>query len=379
MFVEALNQIGNVSALFFVSKGCDLSTEAQRRYRKILREQWNIINASLVERYERPSYSNWNLYYSGIFGLSRQLRYGELAGTSHAQAIKQCLLDWKIDAIFAHRLDITVPLLRSTADLPPVYFDLDDIEHIKFIRDIHQPPKWIGKLQFYAQVPAIIVGERKAACFAKKTFVCSDVDKRYLTRILHFPKVITIPNAVPIPILRAVTNEQTLLFLGHLAYAPNSIGADFLVQNIWPIIYREMPNARLIIAGDKAEYTISYHQPTSGVEFIGFVDDLDEIYQRTRVVCCPLLSGGGTRIKILEAAGYGKPVVSTTIGAEGLEFKNNIEILLRDSAEEFAKACINLLKDKSICEQLGRTARAAVIEKYDRKTIIKNIIKHLVC
>ena len=138
-----------------------------------------------------------------------------------------------------------------------------------------------------------------------------------------------------------------------------------------------MPEARLIIAGASPEYIRGYHSRLPSVEFPGFVDDLDSLYRRSRVVCAPILSGGGTRVKIIEAAAHGKPIASTRLGAEGLDLRDGHELLLRDDPESFAQACLHLLKDSTLCERLGRTAFEAANRHYDRANIIRLIQKYL--
>ena len=83
-------------------------------------------------------------------------------------------------------------------------------------------------------------------------------------------------------------------------------------RDVWPLIRKACPEARLIIAGNKPERIPSFASHPPGVEFTGFVEDLGQLYQRVGIVCCSILSGGGTRLKILEAAAYGKAIVSTT-------------------------------------------------------------------
>src|SRR4030095_7177078 len=93
--------------------------------------------------------------------------------------------------------------------------------------------------------------------------------------------------------------------------------------------------------------------------------------------CCPIRTGGGTRIKVIEAAAYGKPIVSTHVGAEGLEFEDGREILLRDEPQAFADACIELFRDGSLSSSLGQTARAKAIKLYDRQHVIQLIQQEL--
>jgi glycosyltransferase involved in cell wall biosynthesis len=151
------------------------------------------------------------------------------------------------------------------------------------------------------------------------------------------------------------------------------VAADHLIKNIWPAVLSSLPEARLLVAGAKPESLTSYTEKPRGVTFVGFVDDLAKLYEEVAVVCCPILSGAGTRIKILEAAAYGRPIVSTTIGAEGIELKNGEEILIRDDPKSFAEACIRLLTDKSLAIRIGNRARAAVERKYMREEVIGNI------
>src|SRR6266545_314988 len=167
--------------------------------------------------------------------------------------------------------------------------------------------------------------------------------------------------------------SKALLFLATYAYGPNIIAAEFLIRDVWPLIRQACPDARLIIAGNKPERIPSFSSHPPGVEFTGFVEDLGEVYQRVRIVCCSILSGGGTRLKILEAAAYGKAIVSTPVGAEGLELRDGIEIVIGAGASAFARACVDLLEDPARCQALGVAAREAVARRYDRNEIVVRI------
>jgi glycosyltransferase involved in cell wall biosynthesis len=263
------------------------------------------------------------------------------------------------------------PALLTRRPLPPIYLDLDDIEHVKMLRQLRQPPFWPGKYLYYLQVPALVSGERRAIKLARKSFVCSDVDRNYLATRWRLPGVVTLPNAVRIPTEYGTEpGSRSLLLVATYAYAPNIIAAEFLVKDVWPLVREACPDARLVVAGNKPERIPSFERNPTGVEFTGFVPDLELLYRSAAIVCCPVLSGGGTRIKILEAAAYGKAVVSTLVGAEGLEFRDGVEIILRDGARAFANGCIELLGDLSRREDLGRAAREVVALRYDRRRIV---------
>jgi glycosyltransferase involved in cell wall biosynthesis len=212
---------------------------------------------------------------------------------------------------------------------------------------------------------------------ARRTFVCSELDRSYLTKWWRLAGVDTVPNAANAVKLLPVASNPTLLFLGSFRYRPNIEAAEFLIEQIWPHVYQAMPEARLIVAGILPARIRGYDVGIPGVEFTGFVDDLAGLYQRARVVCAPILAGGGTRIKIIEAAGYGKAVVATRVGAEGLDMRDGIELLLRDDPGSFADACLQLLNDPVLCERLGRAAHATVSRSYDRANIVSLIQGYL--
>ena len=138
-----------------------------------------------------------------------------------------------------------------------------------------------------------------------------------------------------------------------------------------------MPEARLMVAGIFSESVEFFKGSFPGVEFVGFVQDLEGLYRRSRVVCAPILSGSGTRVKILEAASYGKPVVATQLGAEGLGLRDGSDILLRDDPAEFAAGCLKLLREEELCHQLGAALRGSVMQRFSRAKVIESIQKEI--
>jgi glycosyltransferase involved in cell wall biosynthesis len=261
------------------------------------------------------------------------------------------------------------PILLTREALPPVFFDLDDIESIAFRRGIRYLPKTSSRLLSYLMLPALFWGQYRSVRLSHRTFICSEIDRRYLTKCYRLKGVVIIPNAVKIPEEQPLAPEPMLLFIGSYSFKPNLDAAEFLIKQIWPLVHQKIPNATLIIAGSHPDRISSYDQGRQGVRFTGFVEDLDGLYRQSRVVCAPILWGGGTRVKIIEAAAYRKPIVSTVMGAEGIEMHDGYGIFLRDDPKSFAEACIRLLSDREFCERMGAAARAAIINKYDQKKI----------
>lgn len=369
MFVDAIKQIAQIDMLFFVPPETDMSDDAIATQERTFSQYWQTqIKLNLCPTLKQDSIPKWRHQLDGIFNFFKQFP----ASPQQIQAVKKCLLQ-KPDAIFVHRISSISAVMQTNLPLPPVFFDLDDIEHIRFMREIRQPPSQLITQLYHLQVPARWWGELQAIRLAHRTFICSELDRRYLTHRWGLPNIVTIPNAIFIPELQPITKEPTLVLIGGYYYYPNANAANFLIEKVWVYVHKAMPNARLIIAGPEPHHIRSYNQKIPGVEFTGFVDDLDTVYQNSRVACCPIFSGGGTRVKMIEAAAYGKPIVATRLGAEGIQMTDGEEFLMRDRPKDFALACLELLQNDHLCERLGKAARAAAILHYDRSLIVQHI------
>jgi glycosyltransferase involved in cell wall biosynthesis len=378
MFIDAIKEIAHLDMLFYVRPDMDVSPSTVSALERSLSRHWNAkLRLFLCPRLTREGTpSKWRLYGAGVSSFFRQAGYMDMSGPPQVQALEACLRH-KPDVVFAHRLASMCPLLLTREILPPIYFDLDDIEHVAFLRRISRRAKWRTKLLYYSHVPALWWGEYRAIRLAWRTFVCSELDRSYLKNCWRLPGVVTVPNTIISREVWPLPSGPTLLFLGSYSHRPNIDAAEYLIQQIWPHVYRAMPEARLIIAGALPERIEGYDIGVPGVEFTGFVDDLDALYQRSRVVCAPILSGSGTRVKIVEAAAYGKPMVATRLGAEGLDMQDDEELMLRDDAVSFAEACLKLLKDDTLCKQLGAAARAKAVRCYDRVEVVRLIQRYL--
>lgn len=156
-----------------------------------------------------------------------------------------------------------------------------------------------------------------------------------------------------------------LLFVGSLDWFANQDGVLYLLEQIWPLIRSQQPQARLRIIGRRPPVLLEKRIANSpGVELIGEVSDVRPFFSRAAVVVVPLRIGGGTRIKILEALSMGKAVVSTSVGAEGLAVVDGVHLLLADSPQEFARRAIDLLSSPEERRRLGENGRKLAIQRY---------------
>ena len=373
-FIDALNGIAELDVLFFAPPDYDYSpsriSELEDSISKLWKTEIKLFLYPMSEFNMDSELIKWISFGKGVFSFSKQKGRIEFSDQAQVRAVENCL-ELKPDAIFAHRLSSMCPLLLTKKPLPPIFFDLDDIEHIALNRYIQTRNSVKTKLLYFL-LPALTRGEYNSIRLASRTAVCSDLDRRYLNEKYGLAGVVTIPNAVEIPRLEPITSAPNLLFLGS-EYPPNVDAAQYLLKDIWPLVRKSLPHAKLIIAGTSADKLRLKTTVIPGLEVLGFVDDLADLYRRVRATAVPILMGAGTRFKIIEAAAYGKPTVATTVGAEGLEFTEGSEILIRDDPQAFAEACVKLLSDSNLSERMGLAAREKAIRLYDRKNIIKTV------
>jgi len=378
MFLGAIQQIAQIEALFYVRGNMDVSPHTISKMENCFSKYWNIDLRLFLSKRSDGKDADLKLSHIGYGMIRRFSRTGflDIIGTEQIKTFEDRLQN-NPDKIFVHRLGSMGPLLKTKKYLPEIYLDLDDIEHMAFIRQIKRHREWHKRIFNYCMLPGLFWSEYKAIRLTHRTFVCSDKDYRYLTNRLRLNGIAKVPNAVTVPSLQPNSSEQTLLFIGSYNYRPNIEAAEFLINKIWPIVHREISSARLFIAGEPAKNIPSFGKVLSGVIFTGFVQDLADLYRRSRVVCVPILCGGGTRIKIIEAAAYSKPIVSTRIGAEGLQMQNNHDILICDDHLQFANACVRLINNPDLCEKLGSAARTKVLKQYDQTKISELIQDHI--
>ncbi len=165
-------------------------------------------------------------------------------------------------------------------------------------------------------------------------------------------------------------DPNMVLFTGTISYYPNTEGVMYFAQNIWPLIKKAKPEAVFCIAGKGPPAEVcKLAQQDSSIEVTGSVDDMRDYYAKASVVAVPLRIGGGTRLKILEAMAMEKAVISTSLGAEGIDITDGQNILLRDTPQTFADAIVATMENEADRQRLEAAGRALVEEKYDWRAV----------
>jgi glycosyltransferase involved in cell wall biosynthesis len=166
----------------------------------------------------------------------------------------------------------------------------------------------------------------------------------------------------------------TMLFVGSFRHDPNRVALDWFVRESLPVILKREPHARLVVAGSEPPPAHAYADYAANLEMLGYVEDIREPLSKYAVFLCPILSGSGVRVKLLEAFAAGIPVVSTSVGAEGLTTVDGAICALADDPAQFAERVLAMLEDPDAAAKMAAHARAEVEANWDMAAITRKLV-----
>lgn len=202
----------------------------------------------------------------------------------------------------------------------------------------------------------------------QRILVASEVEKKHLRSFGETVRVDVLPNVVPTIPLAPSRERQPFrfLFVGQLGYDPNADALRWFVRDVWPLIRkRTNQEVALDVVGAGASRKLARElRFAPGLRYWGRIENLDRIYAEVGAVIVPLRAGGGTRIKVLEAFARGVPVVSTSIGVEGLNVVADRDLLVTNDETDFAAACLKLAAEPDLRETLRENAHRLCVDRY---------------
>ncbi len=221
--------------------------------------------------------------------------------------------------------------------------------------------------------------ERKAWGRFDTILALTSEDRETIVRGLEgpcVPRVEILP--VPIDTTRLAPEpgrreEGLVVFVGTFAADFNVDAAGYLAREVFPLVLREQPSARLLLAGGDAPRAVEALASLPGVEYLGHVDDLPALVSRARAFAVPLRFGGGIRIRILEAMAMGAPIVTSRVGLGEIPLRDGAECLVADGAGETARAIVRLLRDPALGERLGEAARGVSSREFGHDVVVERV------
>jgi glycosyltransferase involved in cell wall biosynthesis len=366
------------NVLYQLTKHFDLTAIIHQDKNKFLKCAMEFPSIASAEIYSTKDYRVKDIFSFLPSKFEKALRYRWYKKQIFGPADENFLLYYSILKHLLKTQKFDAVILENLTTLNAISLIRKYDKEIKIVYDAHNVDTNLAKAALAkneilpGRLHVINKSEQSLYKIVDAVFACSDEDKETLMKMnMGKLKVETVPNGVNVPGKKyneTVNEEKTqfLIFCGSLWSIPNAEGLHWFCKKIWPPVLNEFPGLKLLVVGIgdlPQKYEEAYNTPSA--EFTGAVDDVKPWYNKAAISVVPLITGSGTRLKILEAMGMGVPVISTTIGAEGIEYTDDKEIIIADKENDFANKIIALLKDKNKRERLSIEARNLAVLKYD--------------
>jgi glycosyltransferase involved in cell wall biosynthesis len=262
----------------------------------------------------------------------------------------------KIDALIAdeHYDSIICDFLSSApnlSDLGQCVLFQHNVETTIWQRHVEHSSSRVKKLFFQMQARKMEAYERKICRIVKHVIAVSEIDASRMKRMFGIETVTSVPTGVDVEYFAnrgAVAPTSDIIFCGSMDWLPNVDAVVHFLFDVLPLIRDRLPGATFTIAGRSPDArVIKAVQGLTGVSVTGRVEDMRPYLWGSKISVVPIRIGGGTRLKIYECMAAGVPVVSTTVGAEGLRYHDGADIVIADDPRGFAAACVRLLSENS--------------------------------
>lgn len=270
--------------------------------------------------------------------------------------------------------------LKTLGPYPaPKILDLHDTDSEKWRRQADLLPLGRKKLYYLQNASGFRRTEDYLLGRVEMAFVPSEREKVLLAERYRSARIEVVPNGVDTESLKPLpaSEAKELLFVGSLSYLPNVEGIVFFTREVLPELKIRFPELRCLIVGRTPAPVLKSLDGINGVELVGEVPDLEPYYRRAAVCVVPIRAGSGTRLKILEAMAYGRPVVSTCLGCEGLDVENRKHVLIADRPREMTDAIIELLENPRLALEIAKHGRELVSSRYCWTSIVEEVHKNL--
>ena len=293
----------------------------------------------------------------------------KFASSAMRQLIQKHLARGEYDVVVCDTVCSMVNLPPSPV---PLLLDSVDVQHIilqRYLALEHNPAK---KLYAWSESRKVRRWEEGACQMSALNLACSEYDARLLQSLAPASRVIVVPNVIDVDSysVSADSDSPTVLYQGGMDWFPNRDAVDYFVLEILPELRKRVSGIRFVVAGrGPSDEFRGRYAGIQDVEFTGTVPDMRPVIANAAVCVVPLRIASGTRLKILEAAAMGKAIISTRVGAEGLDFIHGEDIVIADEPQQFARAVADLLVHVSRRRRIGEAARKRVENQYSLATL----------
>lgn len=257
--------------------------------------------------------------------------------------------------------------LPMQCKIPTVLFQ-HNVEAIIWKRHYQTTTNRVKKAYFYNQCRKMHKFESELCHKVDAVIAVSAIDRDLLRNDYGIEKVYDVPTGVDTDFFQPSLSEENpteLVFTGSMDWLPNEDAIFYFAEEILPRIASKIPGITLTVVGrNPSKRLVEFAELNPHLMVTGRVEDVRPYMDRAAAYVVPIRIGGGTRLKIFEAMAMAKPVISTSVGAEGLAVQDGRDLLIADEPQSFADAVIATLEDKAFARQMGETARELVCERF---------------
>lgn len=286
---------------------------------------------------------------------------------------KQLLRERNFDLAILSRPDVAEALLKTIRKTSPRTLIIFDTVDISFVR-LGREGKLTGDKAIARKAARYQKLEGQLARACDQVWCVTEEDQRALAPLAPAARFEIIPTIHPLQKRgKAFDERHGALFIGNYLHRPNEDAVHYLMTDVLPLIRTACPDFKLFIVGDHASAAIRGYA-SEKVIVTGFVADVDDIFHNCRVFVAPLRFGSGMKGKIGQALSFGVPVVTTPIGAEGMELEHGNQAMIAEGPREFADAVINLYQDAALWQRLSDNGREHV-----RRNFTPEVVEEKIC
>ncbi len=268
-----------------------------------------------------------------------------------------------------------IPVIRSHSKAK-IVIRAHNLEHQIWERHLANEKSGLKKAYLNLQNKRLKTFELNAFENADAIVTITDEDKKNIAALAPQKPAHTCLTGINLNTYTSVSNPaypNSVFHFASMDWMPNEEAVDWLLHHVWKEVVKELPDAKLILAGKGMPEKFK-HQASSSVEIMEHVHSSSEFYKSYDIMLVPLWSGSGLRIKLVEGLAYGKAIITTSIGAEGIPYTAGKDLLIADTKEDFAKAIISLIKDTSKKEALQQHARKLAETTFNYKVLAANLL-----
>jgi glycosyltransferase involved in cell wall biosynthesis len=254
--------------------------------------------------------------------------------------------------------------------------DHHNIESHMMLRRVDKTRNLLKKWYFLQEGVKLQIYEKRECPRFDVHLTCSHLDTTRLRELVPSLRIEEVPNGVDLDYFNPRSDQEStgLIFVGNLGWYPNAAAMSFFAEQVWPLLKSDIPDITIDVVGGKPPGSlVSLSKKDPAFRVHGFVRDVRPYMERAAIYVCPIMDGGGTKLKILDALAMAKPIICHPIACEGIDVKPGVHVLFATSPAEYVSHIRALLGDRDARRDLGSQGRRLVSEEYSYLTIGKKL------